>query len=145
MTGRSLTAANIVYMLAIDGLYDVPQQLQGFAPDMVFDTDALTPAEVQPGVDGRLSGGWIYVPTVQNIMLQADSLSCDLFDKWYSAQQAFRETYIANAIIVATSLQREWTLTRGFLTNYTPIPSFTKLAQPRRFTITWEFITVTDV
>ena len=89
----TITSANAVYMLAVTGMFPVPQRLEGFAADDVFDTEALTVAEVVMGVDGRLSAGYTPVPVKQNISLQADSPSIQLFETWYLAQKAAKEVY----------------------------------------------------
>lgn len=134
----SITSANAVYMLSIPPLYLVPQQLQGFAADDVFGTDPLANAETLMGVDGRLSGGFVFSPTMQNITLQADSRSNDIFQNWREAQIAALETLIANAVILLPSLGRKWTMTRGFLTQFPPLPDTKRVLQPRRYQITWE-------
>ena len=140
MALRTLTAANSVIALGIAGLYPTPQQLQGFATDDVFATEAVKRAEVQMGVDGVLSGGYVYVEVKQTFTLQADSVSCDIFDNWDAAQQANAEVFIANGIAQLPSIGKKWTMTRGFLTSYMPIPDTKKLLQPRKFEITWNVL-----
>lgn len=141
MAGRTLTSANSIITLAIFGLYDAPRQLQGFSSDAVFDTDQVVSAETMMGVDGKLSAGWVPAVVVTNITLQADSASNDLFDRWHQAQQTIRELYSATGAIILPSLNKKLTFTRGFLTGYTPTPTMARVAQPRRFSITWESVT----
>lgn len=136
----SITAANAVFMLSITGLFTVPQQLQGFAADDVFDTEAIEPAEVVMGVDGKLSGGFVYVPTKQNITLQADSGSVDLFEQWQKAQRAARDLYYAQGSVVLPGLSKAYTMTRGILSSYSPLADAKKTLQPRKFAITWESV-----
>lgn len=135
---RTLTAANTVIMLSIDGLYPVPQQLQGFSADNVTNTENIASAETSMGVDGRLSAGFVFTPTVQNITLQADSLSCDIFERWRAAEQRVRELYVATGVIIFPATGRKYSLTRGFLTGYTPTPNAARTLQARPFQITWE-------
>lgn len=135
---RSITAANAVYMLGITGLFPAPVQLQGFATDEVWGTDPLKSAEVLMGVDGRLSGGFVYVPIEQSITLQADSLSTGLFDQWWNAMQVNQTPFPAQGRIRLRSVGSSWVLTKGFLTTYQPIPDAKKLLQPRKFGITWQ-------
>lgn len=137
----TITAANSVVLISVTGLFDVPQQLQGFSADDVTDTDSLAPAETMMGVDGRLSGGWVPVPIVQSITLQADSFSNQLFERWYMAQQAQRESYIANGSIFLPATGRKYTMTRGFLTGVMVTPQVKKVLQPRKYSVTWESIT----
>lgn len=135
---KSITSANSVLYLSISNLYPVPQQLQGFAADDIFDLGDIAPSEVLMGVDGKLSAGFVHVPIPQGIMLQADSDSNDLFDAWFAAQQAAGEVYFANGIVRLPSVQRSYVLKKGALTGYKPAPDAKKTLQPRKYSITWE-------
>src|SRR5665647_330953 len=137
MADRTITSSNAVYMLSISGLFDAPQSLQGFSADDIFTTGALASAETIMGLDGILSGGFVYVPIVQTINLQADSASNDMFDQWWQAQQIAKEVYVANAVVVLPALNKKWAMTRGFLTSFPPIADAAKTLRPRRFGITW--------
>ena len=136
----TITSANAIYTLSIAGLFPSPLQLQRFSADNVFSTQPLASSEVMMGVDGFLSGGFVFNPVVQTISLQADSASNNVFDQWHQAQQAAREVYIAQGIIILTAIGKKWTLDRGFLTSYPPIADAAKVLQPRRFGITWNSI-----
>lgn len=140
MARATLTVANSLYMLVIADLFPVPQQLRGYAADDVFTTEAVDSVEVQMGVDGQLSGGWMPTPKKQTIVLQADSPSVGMFDAWQQSQEAVQDAFIANAFITLTSIGRIFTCTKGFMTSYTPMPDAKKILQPRRFVITWESI-----
>lgn len=136
----SLTAANSVIMLVIPNLFDSPQLLQGYAADDVFDVDQVKMAETLMGVDGRLSGGFIYEAVQQTINLQADSASAQIFDAWYQASVAQADVYPANATITLPGLGQKWTCTRGFLTSGNPMPSVKKLVQPRKWLVMWQAV-----
>lgn len=136
----SLTGANAVIMMSVAGVFPAPQQLEGFAADDVFDTDAIESAETVMGVDGRLSAGFVYVPVRQNYSLQADSPSIDFFDTWWATQQQQRDIFRSTGVTILSAVGKKWNMTRGVLTSYTPIPSVKKLLQPQRFAITWEAI-----
>lgn len=142
---KTLTAANSVLLLSVEDLFDTPVQLQGFAADDIYDIEGIQSTETSMGVDGLLSGGWIPAPIVQNISLQADSDSVDIFEDWYSASQAAREIYIANGSIFLPSVGKGYTMTRGFLTNFSPAPSGKKTLQSRKFTITWQSISAAAI
>lgn len=133
---KTITAANAVFMLSVPGLFDAPVQLQGFSAEDVFDTEAVEPAEVQMGVDGWMSAGFLFVPIKQGITLQADSDSNDFFETWYSNNSA-DDLFIANGSVILKSISRAYTMTRGVLTSYPSIPDAKKVLQPRKFGITW--------
>jgi len=135
---KSLTSANCVIMLSVAGLFPVPQQLQGFAAEDIFDADAVDNAETVMGVDGKMSAGWIPNIIKLGITLQADSDSIAFFERWYAAEQSVREKYFATGSIYLRAVEREFILTRGALRNYAPLPNGKKILQPRKFTIDWE-------
>jgi hypothetical protein len=134
---NTITSANSVYTLSIDGLYPVPQQLQGYAADGSFATETVDIAETRMGVDGLMSAGWLPRMTPQTITLQADSISIDLFENWSSAQDVVREIYWASGLISMPSIGKKYTMTRGVLTKYQAVADNKKVLDPRTFTITW--------
>lgn len=136
----SITAANAILFLGIPGLFPVPQQIQGFAADDVYDVDAIESAEVSMGVDGVMTAGFVYVPVKQSFTLQADSTSTFLFDTWWATQQQAADIIYANGSLILPSLGTKWTQTKGALTSWKPIPDAKKLLQPRKFQVTWETV-----
>lgn len=136
----TLTSANATIFLAVAGVFPSPQQLQGFAADDVFSSESLNSAELSMGVDGRLSAGFVFVPAEWSISLQADSESNFIFDQWYNAQRVARELFPASGLVLLQTLNTKWTLTRGFLTGYVPIPDTKKKIEARTFKMTFESI-----
>lgn len=141
----NITSANSVYTLQIARLFTIPIQLQGFSADNVFGTEPLASAETVMGIDGNLSAGFVYVPVIQSIELQADSPSNDLFDQWWQASQSTQDIYPAQGIVSLSSIDRKWALQNGILTTFPPIPDAAKTLRPRRFGITWERVTQSPV
>jgi hypothetical protein len=135
---RTLTAANSILMIGVTGLFDNPIRIQGFATDDVMDTESMQPTETAMGVDGRLSAGWAPAPVVQNVTLQADSKSNDVFDQLISAERVAREKYVLFGSIVVPAIGRKLVMTRGFLHSFVKLPGIKRTLQPRRFTIHWE-------
>jgi hypothetical protein len=133
----SLTGADAVIIFS-GILFPVPQQLQGFGPDDVVDTPDVVSSETSMGVDGNLSGGFVFMEVPQTYTLQADSPSNDFFDLWYAANIAAKTAYTMNGLILLPSLGYKWTNTRGFLSSLPPMPSVKKLSQPRKFKVTWQ-------
>lgn len=136
----SISSANSVFMLAVNTVYPVPQMLQGYSTDDAFDADAIEPAEVRMGVDGKLSAGFVYVPVRIGVTLQADSPSVQIFDTWYAAQKALSDVYFANGLIRLPSLQRSYVLSNGILTGYVPLPSAKRTLDPLKFMVTFESV-----
>ncbi|MHB8283473.1 MAG: phage tail fiber protein, partial [Caulobacteraceae bacterium] len=120
--------------------YTAPQKLQGYGPDAMFETEGVDNVETSAGVDGVLSAGWVFVPIVQTITLQADSLSLDIFENWYQAETTAREKFIASATIAIPATGKVYTMSRGFLSNWQPLPNTRKILQPRAARITWQSV-----
>ncbi|PTQ70293.1 hypothetical protein [Pseudomonas sp. GV071] len=137
----TITSANSTFALAITNLFTSPQIIQGYASDSAFSTDAMTIAELVVGVDGKLSAGYLYSPTVQTITLMPDSESMFVFATWFSTMQAARDVYWANGTIILPSIGKKYTLKNGVLTAGQPMPDAKKTLQPQVYKITWESVT----
>jgi len=136
----TITSANSVFTLVVAGLFPAPVQLQGYASDKAFTTEAIDLAEVQMGVDGRMTAGFVPNPVKQTITLQADSPSKDIFTAMIQAMKTAREVFYMSGSIALPSTGESFTLTRGILTNAKQIPDAQKVLQPVDYVITWESV-----
>lgn len=140
MADTTITSANSVFTLVIAGLFPAPVQLQGYASDKAFTTEAIDLAEVQMGVDGRMTAGFVPNPVKQTITLQADSPSKDIFAALIQATKTAREIFYISGSISLPSTGESFTLTRGILTNAKQIPDAQKVLQPVDYVLTWESV-----
>lgn len=140
MRDTTITSANSVFTIVIPGLFPAPVQLRGYASDKAFATEAIDLAEVQMGVDGRMTAGFTPNPTKQTVTLQADSPSKDIFTALIQAMKTAREVFYISGSIALPSTGESFTLTRGILTNTKQIPDAQKVLQPMDFVITWESV-----
>lgn len=136
----TLTVANSVIWMVVPDLFPVPQRLQGYAADDVMSTERVQSVEAVMGLDGLLSAGWMPTPKIQEFTLQADSPSVIIFDEIQQSQEAIQDAYVIDMNITLTSIGRNFVCTKGFLTDYSPVPDARKILQPRKFRITWESI-----
>ena len=140
MDNSTITSANSVFTLVVAGLFPAPVQLKGYASDKAFTTEAVDLAEVQMGVDGRMTAGFVPNPVKQTITLQADSPSKDIFTAMIQAMKTAREVFYISGSISLPSTGESFALTRGILTNAKQIPDAQKVLQPVDYVITWERI-----
>lgn len=140
MDNSTITSANSVFTLVVAGLFPAPVQLRGYASDKAFTTEAVDLAEVQMGVDGRMTAGFVPNPVKQTITLQADSPSKDIFTAVIQAMKTAREVFYISGSISLPSTGESFALTRGILTNAKQIPDAEKVLQPMDFVITWESV-----
>ena len=138
MAFKTITAANSIYMLAIDKVYPVYQQIQGFAADAAFTSEANQIGDTVMGVDAHLSVGYVPSAYVQTITLMPDSPSFEIFQNWASAERRIREVLIASATITLPSIGQKYALTKGVLSNYKPLPDVQRLLAETQFQIVWE-------
>jgi hypothetical protein len=134
---RTITSANAVYMLGVSGVFSTPQQLQGFAVDDAFETEAAEIGVVEVGVDGVGVGGYTPRSVKQTIALQASSVSVDLMDQWIAAMDSSGEVIYANGIITLKAIQAKFILSQGLLTRTPTMPAAKKVLQMLRYEITW--------
>lgn len=142
---KTITSSNAIYMISVSDLFATPIQLQGFSADDIFTTQPLASAETIMGLDGFLSGGFVFVPVIQSVSLQADSASNDFFDQWYQQQQQARELYVAEGTIILPAVSQKWNMSRGYLTSYPPIPDAARTLRPRRYAITWNMLSAAPI
>jgi hypothetical protein len=135
-----ITSANSVLILTAVGVWNGPQQIQGYATDDVYSADPLDIAETMMGVDGGLSAGFVYnaLPVAYNLM--AGSPSIALFDALYTQSRQTRSIYWLNGSITLPSLGMKYALVNGVLKTYPAIPDGGKVLKPRKFSIVWESI-----
>jgi hypothetical protein len=137
----TLTTANSAATLIVRGLFPVPQNLQGYSTDDSFMAEDVKPGEVQMGVDGLLSAGYVPYPTEISFTFQADSPSTNMFDVVLGAQVSAKEMFIFDGTIILQGTGEKYAMTKGYLTSATPMSGGKKTLQPRKFTITFEKVT----
>jgi hypothetical protein len=132
----SLTAANSVITLTVPTLLPVPVTLKGFATDDIYSTGEVDSAETMMGVDGTLSGGFVWAPVPITFTFMADSPSIASFEAWDAGQQAATDSFSGQLNITIPGLGKSYQAVTCFLTKTSRLPDAKKLMQPRKFTVT---------
>ena len=145
MADTTITSANSVFTIVAAGLFPAPVQLQGYSSDKAVVTDAIDLAEVQMGVDGRMTAGYVPMPTKQTISLQADSPSRSIFTTIAQATKTAKEVFYLSGSLSLPSTGEAYTLTRGIITNLKQIPDLMKVLAPVDIQITWESVNPTVI
>lgn len=140
MAETTITSANSVFTITVPGLFPAPVQLRGYSSDKAFVTEALTLAEVNMGVDGRMTAGYTPQPVVQTVTLQADSPSKSIFAAILQATKTGREVFYITGSVDLPSTGESFSLRRGIITKGKQIPDAQKVLQPMDFEITWESV-----
>lgn len=132
-----ISAANAILMFTVPSLFPVPVQIQGFGPDDVYSLDDIELVETSMGVDGILSGGFVWKEQPMGVTLQADSPSNAFFDVWMQSQAAALRSYPANGVLSLPSIGSKFIMTKGFLSTY-KLPDGKRTLTPRRYRLKWE-------
>jgi len=140
-----ITSANAVLTLAAPGVLSVPQQIQGFSTDDIYTVAPVSPVETMMGIDGNLSGGFVYTEKKMEITLMAGSPSNSFFDALQAAQEAAIQPFILSGVLTLPSNGIQAQLVIGYLTRYPPLPNGKKVLQPRVYEVTWQNINVSPV
>lgn len=136
----TITSANSVFTIVAAGIFPAPIQLQGYSSDKAVVTEAIETAEIQMGVDGRMTAGYVPMPTKQTISLQADSPSRALFTAIAQASKTARDVFYLSAELVLPSTGEKYAFTKGVITNLKQLPDLMKVLAPVDIQITWESV-----
>lgn len=139
MADTTITSANSVLTFTAS-LFPVPVQMKGYSADTGFMSEAVDLAQVQMGIDGRMTSGYTPNPVPVTITLQADSPSLQFVDLLSQGMKTAREVIYVTGTLTLPSTGKSYTMTRGVLTNYKPFPDGAKVLQPVPFTLTFESV-----
>ena len=138
-------SSGVIFTLSVPLIIPVPQRIQGFANDDAFDFPEIDINETLMGLDGKLSGGFVFMEQIQKVMLQADSPSNAFFDAWASGMRANGAVFVGQGVVSYPNNNSSYTLLNGYLKNYKPAPDAKRLLQPRSYTIMWERMNLVPV
>ncbi len=136
----TITSANSVVSLSVQGLFPTPVQLQGYSTDKAWDTASVVVTETQIGVDGRKTAGVVFNAVKQTYSFQADSPSVQIFEAIYAAQRAARDVYYIAATIDLPSTGESYVCNKGTLEDYNAVASAGKVLTMREFSVNWASI-----
>jgi hypothetical protein len=135
----TITSASSVFMLAVDTVFPVPQQLQGYAVNDAFITEPSEIAETQIGVDGVVVSGWLPRLTRMTITFLASSPSVYLFEQWMAAEDNITDILYATGTISIPALSRKYYLPQGTLSRVQMLPSARRVLEQRVFELNWGY------
>jgi hypothetical protein len=141
----SISSVNAVFLISVPLLLPVTQQLQDWAVEDIYDVDDVDVTDTAMSVDGILTGGLVLSAMPMNVALMADSPSISFFEAWYAGQRGAFDSFPAEATITLTSVKRNFTLVKGYLSRFKPMPDAKKTLQSRKFRLTWQNIIASPV
>lgn len=130
MSGKHTTAASVIVTLVADELYPQGKTIEGFAEDSLRDLENLQVTETVMGVDGKLSAGFVFNPVNITLHLMPDHSGYSVFENIAQVQAVLKAPIFLSMTIVDVSLKRKYTLVKGVLSSWSPMPNATKTMQP---------------
>ena len=134
----SITSVNAVIMLTAGTIFPQPYQLQQWTADNIVGTDPIKAAEIQMGLDGNLTAGFINAPTPQNFYLMADSPATYFFDQLYFQEKAQQDKIPIFGTLAFPAVRKKWALVKGFLEDYAPVPNAKKVLEGLQYRVIWQ-------
>lgn len=141
----SITSANSSFFISIPPIFIPPQKVEGYMADAAWATDTVQSAELVLGVDAKLSAGWVPSLKVMTVSIMPDQGGDFVFDEWFAYQETVQELIAAYGTLAIPSLGRRYTMERGYMTGYQPMPTGGRVLQGRPFQITWQSITTSPI
>lgn len=141
MSGNTITSADAIITLTVANLYTSGVQLQGFAADNIYGTEALDLAETVRGADGKLSAGFIYGNINQTFHIMPDSDSRTVFDTWATMSRTGIMVYRCNMTVILPAIGRKYSCVNGVLKQWKALPDAARVLQPAQAVIEWESVT----
>lgn len=140
MAEKWLTSADAILTLVVTTLYPTPVLLQGWGTDDAWTAEAVTMAETQMGIDGKLSAGYVPNPVPFELTLQADSESMIVMDTLGNYQRASRELLRCDMVLTIPATAQVFSFFRGVHDIGKPAPDGRKILQPRKFNFKFESV-----
>jgi hypothetical protein len=109
-----LTSANANFLVRCRGVYDNYVKQQGFQVDNAFGFGDRTVGETRAGVDGKLSGGYVFNEAQFTAFYEANSPSISMMDNCYADIQNNQETRVFDFIVEIPSVKKRYSFS-GFL------------------------------
>jgi hypothetical protein len=142
MAQKTTTSTNSQLAIAVAGVFPSAVNIQQYAVDDAFATEAIKPSEMVIGVDGFAAAGYTPELVKLKITLLPTSISKQFFDVWFAAMQSNREVSYANAWLLLPSTNESYAFKKGTLTSYPIAPAGKKVLQHVEYEITFESVTV---
>jgi hypothetical protein len=133
-----ITSANAIILITAPGVFNTPQRLQKFSAQDIYEMGAINAGETSMGVDGYLSAGFTFVEKEQAYTFQADSESNEVFQQIYRFEESNITKIPLQGITILPALGLKFVSPKGFLKNYTPMPSAGTTAKPLKYSVVWE-------
>lgn len=112
----TLTAANSNLLIRCKGYFDQYVKIQGFQVDNAFAAGDQTIGEVRAGIDGILSGGYVFNPADFTVYIEPNSPSKAFFSTCVNGIKEKKETVPFDFSVELPSIKKRYTFS-GFLTS----------------------------
>lgn len=131
MADTTITSANSVATLTARKAGVLGATLEGYSVDRAIFSDAIQVAEVQMGVDGRMTAGYTPMPQPVTMTFQADSPSLrQVIKPIVQTMKSTREIVWVTMEVALPGPGEKYAFVRGTITNAKQMPDLGKVLQP---------------
>jgi hypothetical protein len=141
----NLTSADVTCFLGATDFFPVPFLLEMWNSDNPFEYGDITLSETVATLDGTLTGGYVYEPTMWTFTLEANSPSVTRMTAWIQAQQTNREMYRAFGNLTLPAYGKNIVMSQGILTRAKPAPGSRKILSAMTYQIMWERVVAVGI
>ena len=127
---RTLTATDAIVAVSVQGLFSVPQIVDGFEIDNAWQLSDTTIAQTVMTLDGELTGG--YVPSIVDftVNILPTSNSKQFFDVWMQNSRQNQTMFKGLFNITIPALSANYTLSNVILVTGKVLPNVNSILQP---------------
>ena len=139
---QNITSANSSLRVTIATLYTAGVDVDQYEADRMFETAAVSNAEIVMGADGVMHAGWVPNPVELTINIMPNSNFGGIIDEVYAYENTGKVKLAVNAVLTLKSIGGAvYTFVGGVISNFTPSIAGARTLQGRPITITFESVT----
>ncbi len=133
-----ITSANSKLRIVVPALFPGGFDVDDYAVDAMWSTEAVQNAEDAMSADGKYHAGYIFNPIAFTINLMPTSAAGALLDQWWSAERTAVAKFQCNAYLSVPALDSSFQMVNGIVYSWTPTPNGSRILQPRAATFRFE-------
>ncbi|HDY4931529.1 TPA: hypothetical protein RPG34_003361 [Yersinia enterocolitica] len=136
-----ITSANSKLRIIVPSFYPGGFDVDDYAAEDMWNTDALQNTEEMLSADGKYHAGFVFDTTKLNLMLMPTSQAGYLIGDWAAAERTAVTKFACNAVLTIPALGLKYNFVNGVLFTWTPTPPGKRVLQPRPAIFHFESIT----
>ncbi len=126
-----ITSANSKLRIVVPQLFPGGFDVDDYAVDAMWSTEAVQNAEDAMSADGKYHAGYVFNPVPFTINLMPTSNAGRLIDQLWSAERTAIAKFQVNAYLTIPSLDADYQMVNGIVYSWNPMPDGARVLRPR--------------